>query len=120
LITGPKCDIFSKHPKGPFGNKKLGLKTEILQLLAKILIEIYLCHGVTNTSHNVTTTYYNGRILLASDEAALISFLVAHKAEAGDGFNFKNPIWKATALHMVAYTEKGDPKIASACKNKWG
>jgi hypothetical protein len=51
----------------------------------------------------------------------LISFLVARKAEAGDGFNFKNTIWKAAALHMVvAYTEKGDPKIASACKNKWG
>jgi hypothetical protein len=32
---------------------------------------------------------------------------------------FKNTIWKAAALHMVAYTEKGDPKIASAYKNKW-
>jgi hypothetical protein len=60
-----------------------------------------------------------GASWLASDEAALIVFLVARKAEAGDGFNFKNTIWKATALHMVAYTEKGDPKIASACKNKW-
>jgi hypothetical protein len=53
----------------------------------------------------------------ASDEAALISLLVARKAEAGDGFNFNNTIWKAAALH-VAYTEKGDPKIASACENK--
>jgi hypothetical protein len=55
----------------------------------------------------------------ASDKAALISFLVACKAEAGNGFNFKNTIWKAAALHMVAYTEKDDLKIASACKNKW-
>jgi hypothetical protein len=61
-----------------------------------------------------------GTSWLASDESALISFLVAHKAEAGDGFNFKNTIWKAAALHMMAYTEKGGPKIASACKkNKW-
>jgi hypothetical protein len=55
----------------------------------------------------------------ASNKATLISFLVVHKAEAGDGFNIKNTIWKAAALHMVAYTEKGDLKIASACKNKW-
>jgi hypothetical protein len=59
-----------------------------------------------------------GASWLASDEAALISFLVACKAKAGDGFNFKNTIWKAAALYIVAYTEKGDLKIASACKNK--
>jgi hypothetical protein len=47
-----------KMTKSLFGNKKLGLKTEILWLLAKISIEIYL--GVTNTSHNITTMYYNG------------------------------------------------------------
>jgi hypothetical protein len=54
-----------------------------------------------------------------SDEAALIEFLVARKAEVGDGFNFKGTIWTAAATHMVAYTEKGDTKTAIVCKNKW-
>jgi len=55
----------------------------------------------------------------ASDEAALIEFLLTCKAEAGDGFNFKAVTWKAADAHMVAYTEKGDPKTALICKNKW-
>ena len=55
----------------------------------------------------------------ASDEAALIDFLVVRKAEAGDGFNFKAVTWQAAAIHMVAHTEKGDPKTARVCKNKW-
>ena len=53
------------------------------------------------------------------DEATLIEFLVVCKAEAGDGFNFKGVTWQAAAVHMVAATEKGDPKTASVCKNKW-
>jgi hypothetical protein len=54
-----------------------------------------------------------------SDEAALIEFLITHKAEVGDGFNFKAVTWTAAAAHMVAYTEKGDTKTAGVCKNKW-
>ena len=58
-------------------------------------------------------------IWLSSDEAALIEFLLARKAMAGDGFNFKNATWTAAATYMVSYTEKGDPKTAPVCKNKW-
>ena len=54
-----------------------------------------------------------------SDEAALINFLVEHKAEAGDGFSFKGATWNAAAVHMVAYTARGDPKTDHVCKNKW-
>jgi hypothetical protein len=54
-----------------------------------------------------------------SDEAALIDFLVEHKAEAGDGFTFKGPIWKAAAVHIVAYNVRGNPKTDHVCKNKW-
>jgi len=54
-----------------------------------------------------------------SDEAALIEFLITHKAEVGDGFNFKSVTWTAAAAHMVAYTERGDPKTSGVCKNKW-
>jgi hypothetical protein len=56
---------------------------------------------------------------VSSDEAALIDFLVARKEQVGDGFNFKNVTWTAAAAHMVAYTEKGGPKTAAVCKNKW-
>jgi hypothetical protein len=55
----------------------------------------------------------------ASNKAALIYFLVVCKAAAGDGFNFKAVTWQAVAVHMVAYAEKGDPKTAGVCKNKW-
>jgi hypothetical protein len=54
-----------------------------------------------------------------SDEAALINLLVKHKAEAGDGFTFKGPTWKAAAVHIVAYNVRGDPKTDCVCKNKW-
>jgi hypothetical protein len=54
-----------------------------------------------------------------SDEAALIDHFVEHKAEAGDGFTFKGATWKAAAVHMVAYTARGDPKTDRVCKNKW-
>jgi len=56
---------------------------------------------------------------LSSEEAALIEFLVAHKAAVGDGFNFRNTTWTAAAVHMVAHTEKGDTKTVGVCKNKW-
>ena len=54
-----------------------------------------------------------------SDEAALIDFLVEHKAEAGNGFSFKGATWQAAAVHMAAYTVRGDPKTDRVCKNKW-
>ena len=60
-----------------------------------------------------------GALWPTSDKAALIEFLIACKAEAGDGFNFKAVTWTAAAVHMVTYTEKGDPKTAGVCKNKW-
>ncbi|KAF8487628.1 hypothetical protein F5888DRAFT_1624451 [Russula emetica] len=53
-----------------------------------------------------------------SDEAALIEFLVKHKAQGGD-VNFKGVTWTAAATHMIPYTERGDPKTAAVCKNKW-
>ena len=53
------------------------------------------------------------------EEAILIKFLVVHKAEAGNGLNFKTSIWTAAAEHMQLHTKKGGIKTASKCKSKW-
>ena len=54
-----------------------------------------------------------------SDDAALISFLLDHKAEARDGGNFKANIWNAAAVEMLKHTTKGGVKVASKCKAKY-
>jgi hypothetical protein len=54
-----------------------------------------------------------------SADAALISFLLDHKAEAGDGGSFKPNIWNAAAVKMLKHTTKGGIKIASKCKAKY-
>jgi hypothetical protein len=56
----------------------------------------------------------------SADEIAFIDFLIAHKAEAGDGLNFKPSVWTAAAEHMRPLTTKGGPKQADKCKAKWG
>jgi hypothetical protein len=53
------------------------------------------------------------------EEEALISFLHKHKAEAGDGLNFKGATWTAAAEEMRQYTTKGGVKGASACRTKF-
>ena len=56
----------------------------------------------------------------AANETAFVDFLIAHKAEAGDGLNFKPSVWTAAAEHMRPLTTKGGPKHAEKCKAKWG
>jgi hypothetical protein len=34
------------------------------------------------------------------EEEAMVSFLATHKAEAGDGFNFKETTWSKVAAHL--------------------
>jgi hypothetical protein len=55
-----------------------------------------------------------------SDESALIMFLRAHHAEAGDGTNFKTATWTAAAVHMATLGLKSGAKSAASIKNKWG
>lgn len=54
-----------------------------------------------------------------ADESTLIWFLIEHKAEAGDGMNFKAQTWKAAAAELLKSTSKGAPKTAASCKSKW-
>jgi len=53
------------------------------------------------------------------DESMLITFLVDHKAEAGDCVNFKTSTWKAAVAEMEKHRAKGATKGHLACKNKY-
>jgi hypothetical protein len=53
------------------------------------------------------------------DETALITFLLKHKSEAGDGGNFKSSTWTLVATKMNGLKKKGGEKTADSCKGKW-
>ena len=56
-----------------------------------------------------------------NETRSLIDFLLQHKAEAGDGANFKAATWNAAAAAMAKTpTEKGIPKSATSCQSRWG
>ena len=50
------------------------------------------------------STYWNQTwsVEVQEEEGELIDFLPNHKAEAGDGANFKQTIWAQAAAHMSA------------------
>ena len=53
------------------------------------------------------------------EEGELIDYLSNHKAESGDGANFKQAIWTQAAAHMSALY----PNVtfgANQCSSKWG
>ena len=53
------------------------------------------------------------------EEGEMINFFLNHKAEAGDGANFKQAIWTQAAAHMSAL----HPNVtfgANQCSSKWG
>ncbi|KAF8953420.1 hypothetical protein BDZ97DRAFT_1679534 [Flammula alnicola] len=55
----------------------------------------------------------------ANEELAFVDFLVAHKAEAGDGSNFKAATFQKAAKHLAPMLERGAPKNAKSCGNKY-
>ena len=54
-----------------------------------------------------------------ASKAALITFLLEHKSEAGDGMSFKAPTFNKAAIHLIPFTLKGGAKNVASCKNKW-
>jgi hypothetical protein len=53
------------------------------------------------------------------DEEILLEFLETSLPSAGDGVNFKQATWNATAEHMIPFNTRGGVKTAKACKNKF-
>lgn len=50
----------------------------------------------------------------------LIDQVTAHRAEAGNGMNFKWSFWQSVAdWPKLAQLEKEDPQSRAACKEKW-
>lgn len=70
---------------------------------------------------SVTTTgpQADRSIWTLEDESHLVHFLIDHKAEAGDGANFKTSLWNAAAEELSKHITKGGPKTAGSCKSKW-
>ena len=44
--------------------------------------------------------------MVATDETALINFLIANKDKASDGLGFKQSVWNAAAAHLQQVTKK--------------
>lgn len=53
------------------------------------------------------------------EEAAFVDFLVAHRAEAGDGCNFKAATFQRAAQSIAPLLQRGGPKTAKSCGNKY-
>ena len=50
---------------------------------------------------------------------ALVEYLMEHRSKCGDGANFKNTTFQATATHLVPLLQDGKPKDAKSVKYKW-
>ena len=55
-----------------------------------------------------------------AEEEAMLNFLIVNKAEAGDGFNFKDSTWSKVAAHVKPLRTEGGVKTGKKCKEKWG
>ena len=67
----------------------------------------------------VSTTKAEKAIWNEAETTALIDHLVAHKAEAGDGRNFKNATYNSVLPTLLPLTTAGPMKTAKMCKTKW-
>jgi len=54
-----------------------------------------------------------------AQESALLAFLLEHKAEAGDGANFKTATWNEAAAMLEKMPYTGKSKTGTSCKTKW-
>ncbi|KAJ6491514.1 hypothetical protein DFH09DRAFT_822892, partial [Mycena vulgaris] len=54
------------------------------------------------------------------DENKLITYCWDHRAEGGDGCNFKTSLtWNGAAKHLNESITRGGAKTAADCKGKW-
>jgi len=60
-----------------------------------------------------------GAVWTSAEESAFVDFLVDHKAEAGDGGNFKTTTYQRVVGHLAPLRQRGAIKTVKACRNKW-
>lgn len=53
------------------------------------------------------------------ETSGLVDFLWEHKAEAGEGGNFKDATFNTAAQHIAPFWRSGSVKTAKHCKTKW-
>ncbi|KAF8575968.1 hypothetical protein K439DRAFT_1623202 [Ramaria rubella] len=56
---------------------------------------------------------------VVEDDIMLINLLIDHKAEAGEGGNFKKSMWMVVAGVMVDQPSTGGLKTWEACRSRW-
>ncbi|KIK98463.1 hypothetical protein PAXRUDRAFT_134166, partial [Paxillus rubicundulus Ve08.2h10] len=52
------------------------------------------------------------------DVTILVDLVIEHKAEAGDGLNFKAPFWNVV-MAALSPPVRGGVKMVKICKDKW-
>ncbi|KAK7012648.1 hypothetical protein R3P38DRAFT_2469036, partial [Favolaschia claudopus] len=60
-----------------------------------------------------------GAVWLLQDQENLLSYLVDHVADAGDGGNFRAATFRGAAIYMESSRTKGGPKTAKSCESKY-
>lgn len=55
----------------------------------------------------------------SAEESAFVGFLVEHRAEAGDGGNFKTGTFQKALGHIAPFHERGGAKNVKTLRNKW-
>ncbi|KAK7034105.1 hypothetical protein R3P38DRAFT_3496352 [Favolaschia claudopus] len=58
-------------------------------------------------------------VWLLQDQENLLSYLVDHVADAGDGGNFRAATFRGAAIYMESSRTKGGPKTAKSCESKY-
>ncbi|KAJ7782567.1 hypothetical protein DFH07DRAFT_728311, partial [Mycena maculata] len=56
---------------------------------------------------------------LPADNKRFLTYLVEHRAEGGDGGNFKPVTHRAAAMHVNEIRKKGGPKTGKSCAQKY-
>ena len=69
--------------------------------------------------HSFQITMPTGAIWTATKETAFVDFLIAIKAEAGDGGNFKTTTFQQATNHIANLHEHGPIKPTKIAHNKW-
>ena len=58
-------------------------------------------------------------IWVLPEEERLIEYLEGHKAEAGDGLNYKMATYNLAAREIAGLLQKGPAKTGKSVKRKW-
>ena len=76
--------------------------------------------GPASNSVNIVNTDDSNVGWTLPEKQAMTSFLATHKAEAGNGFNFKDTTRSKVADHLRPMRTEGEVKIVNKCREKWG